>query len=69
VPIMQNGRRLRPSPSIADIRAIAARELERLPQPLRELMPETHYPVTVADALVRLAAEVDERIAKSQTAP
>jgi len=69
VPVMQNGRRLRPSPSLADIRAVAARDLERLPQPLRELTPETHYPVTVADALVRLAAEVDERIAKSQTAP
>jgi len=40
----------------------------RLPQPLREVTPDTHYPVTVADALVRLVAEVDERIAKSQTA-
>jgi len=39
----------------------------RLPQPLRELTPDTHYPVSVADALVRLVAEVDERIAKSQT--
>ena len=68
VPVMRNGRRLRPSPSLADIRAVAARDLERLPQPLRELTPETHYPVTVADALVRLAAAVDERIAKSQTA-
>jgi hypothetical protein len=42
---------------------------ERLPQPLRELTPDTHYPVTVVDALVRLATEVNERIAKSQTAP
>ena len=41
---------------------------ERLPQPLRELTPDTHYPVTVVDALVRLATEVNERIAKSQTA-
>jgi hypothetical protein len=39
-----------------------------MPQPLRELTPDTHYPVTLANALVRLAAEVDERIAKSQTA-
>ena len=35
---------------------------------LRELTPKTHCPVTVVDALVRLATEVNERIAKSQTA-
>ena len=68
-PVMKDGRRLRPSPSLADIRALAARELERLPQPLRDLVPQAHYPVTVADALVRLAADVDERIAKSEAAP
>jgi nicotinate phosphoribosyltransferase len=68
-PVMKDGRRLRPSPSLADIRALAARELERLPQPLRDLAPQAHYPVTVADALVRLAADVDDRIAKSEAAP
>ncbi len=68
-PVMKDGRRLRPSPSLADIRALAARELERLPQPLRDLVPQAHYPVTVADALVQLAAGVDERIAKSEAAP
>ena len=68
-PVMKDGRRLRPRPRLADIRALAAQELERLPQPLRELVPAAHYPVTVTDALVRLAADVDERIAKSETAP
>ena len=68
-PVMKDGRRLRPPPSLADIRALAAHELERLPQPLRDLVPQAHYPVTVADALVQLAAGVDERIAKSEAAP
>jgi nicotinate phosphoribosyltransferase len=68
-PVMKDGRRLRPRPSLADIRTLAAQELERLPQPLRDLVPEAHYPVTVADALVQLAADVDERIAKSEAAP
>jgi nicotinate phosphoribosyltransferase len=68
-PVMKDGRRLRPRPSLADIRALAAQELERLPQPLRDLIPQAHYPVTVADALVQLAADVDERIAKSEAAP
>jgi hypothetical protein len=66
---MKEGRRLRASPSLADIRTVAARDLERLSRPLRELAPGANYPVTVADALVRLAAEVDERIAKSEAAP
>jgi len=41
---------------------------ERLPQPLAGTHAKDSLSVTVADALVRLAAEVDERIAKSQTA-
>jgi nicotinate phosphoribosyltransferase len=61
-PVMTAGRRLAPSPSLAEIRARAARELERLPEPLRRLTPGTSYPVQVADALVRLAAEVDRRL-------
>jgi nicotinate phosphoribosyltransferase len=65
-PVMQLGRRLKPSPSLADIRALATRELERLPQPLRDLAPRANYPVEVAPALERLAAEVDERIARSE---
>jgi nicotinate phosphoribosyltransferase len=62
LPVMRGGRRLAPSPSLADIRDRAARELARLPEPLRRLEGGTTYPVRVADALVRLAAEVDRRL-------
>ena len=59
--VMQGGRRVSPSPKLADIRARAERELARLPEPLRRLEPQT-YPVEVAEALSRLAAEVDKRL-------
>ena len=61
-PVMQGGRRLRPAPSLDDIRRHAKRELERLPEPLRRLEPGTTYPVEVADKLKQLAAEVDRRV-------
>ena len=63
---MTEGRRLKPSPRLADIRARAAHDLERLPQPLRDLDPQANYPVAVAEALKQLAAQVDERIAQSE---
>jgi nicotinate phosphoribosyltransferase len=63
---MQNGRRSGPAPSLADIRAHAARELARLPEPLRRLDPRASYPVEVADALVQLAAQVDARLKMQQ---
>jgi nicotinate phosphoribosyltransferase len=58
-PVMQTGRRLAPSPTLAQIRERAARELERLPEPLRRLQTGASYPVEVSDALKRLAADVD----------
>ena len=61
--VMKGGRRLTPQPTLAEIRARAARGLERLPDPLRRLEPGASYPVEVADALKRLAAEVDRRLA------
>jgi nicotinate phosphoribosyltransferase len=61
-PVMRGGRRIAPSPPLADVRARAARDLERLPEPLRRLEPDARYPVHVADALTRLAAEVDSRL-------
>jgi len=60
--VMRGGRRLRPSPSLGDIRLHVKRELERLPEPLRALAPGTTYPVEVANELVTLAAEVDRRL-------
>jgi nicotinate phosphoribosyltransferase len=62
-PVVKGGRRLTPQPTLAEIRARAARGLERLPDPLRRLEPGASYPVEVADALKRLAAEVDRRLA------
>jgi nicotinate phosphoribosyltransferase len=60
--VMQNGRRVRPSPPLAEIRQHALRELERLPESLRQLEAGTTYPVEVADELRELAAEVDRRM-------
>jgi nicotinate phosphoribosyltransferase len=63
-PVMKGGRRMAPSPTLAEIRARTARDLERLPKPLRRLQPGASCPVEVADALARLAAEVDRRLAQ-----
>jgi nicotinate phosphoribosyltransferase len=60
--VMQGGRRVAPSPPLSDIRARAARELERLPEPLRKLEPGATCPVEIGDALARLAGEVDRRL-------
>ncbi len=67
-PVMQGGRRLRPAPSLDDIRRHAQRELERLPEPLRRLEPGMTYPVEVAAELRELAAAVDRRT-QEKTAP
>lgn len=64
--VMKDGCRLRTAPTLADIRARAKRDLERLPGPLRELEPHMPYPVEVASALVKLAADVDRRLAQSE---
>ena len=62
-PVMRSGQRIGPSPSLADSRARAARELARLPEPLRQLDGKAVYPVEVGGALTGLAAEVDRRLA------
>jgi nicotinate phosphoribosyltransferase len=55
-------RRIGPPPSLPEIRARAARELDCLPVALRLLQTESPYPVEIADALVRLAGQVDSRL-------
>ena len=60
--VMQNGRRVRPSPPLDDIRQRVMRDLERLPESLHRLEAGTTYPVEVADELRALAAEVDRRM-------
>ena len=62
--VMQGGRRVEPPAALADIRARAAREIARLPEPLRALAGGATYPVQVAGSLERLAAETDERLAR-----
>jgi nicotinate phosphoribosyltransferase len=59
--VMKGGRRLAPSPPLDDIRRHAGRELERLPDDLRRLVPGATLAVEIADDLVALAAEVDRR--------
>jgi nicotinate phosphoribosyltransferase len=59
VPVMRGGKRLAPAETLAAIRERAARELARLPEPLRQLDPSAAYPVTVAEALKALAAQAD----------
>jgi len=65
--VMQGGRRVEPVPSLDAIRHHTKRELERLPEALRRLEAGAIYPVEVADDLVKLAAEVDDRLARQQT--
>lgn len=60
-PVMHNGRRLAPSPTLSTVRAHAAAQLAGLPEPLRRLREAPPYPVQIADGLVRLARQVDER--------
>ncbi len=60
--VMHSGKRSKAKPSLDDIRKHAKRELESLPEALRQLTPGAAYPVDVADDLVNLAAEVDRRV-------
>lgn len=62
-PMMQAGQRLHKPESLSEIRARAAENIKTLPEPLRRLDPDGSYSVTVADCLVRLAGEVDKRLA------
>jgi nicotinate phosphoribosyltransferase len=58
-PFMHAGARVSASPTLGEIRAHAASELERLPAPLRELTPGATYPVELGGALLDLTAEFD----------
>ncbi len=59
--VMQGGERIGPPPSLPEVKARAARDLERLPEPLRRLEEGAHYPVALGDSMQALAAEVDRR--------
>ena len=59
VEVMRGGKRVGAAPTLAEIRQRAARDLARLPEPLRQLQQGVEYSVAVADALKVLAAEAD----------
>jgi nicotinate phosphoribosyltransferase len=58
VPVMRAGKRIAPAPTLSQIREHAARELARLPEPLRRLEKSDDYPVRLSEKLKRLAAEI-----------
>ena len=62
--VMQDGRRIKPPAMLTDARAWAARQLERLPDALRQLDEAASYPVEISDGIVGLADEVDARLAR-----
>ena len=59
VEVMRGGKRLGAVPTLAHIRERAARDLARLPEPLRQLQQGIEYPVAVSVALKDLAVEAD----------
>ena len=60
--VMRDGRRIKPAPTLDDIRRRAKEQLERVPEGLRMVIPAEIYPVKVAGELDALAADVDRRI-------
>jgi nicotinate phosphoribosyltransferase len=67
VPVMRGGKRIAPSPTLAQIRERAARDLARLPPPLAQLRHGAHYTVAVSDALEALVEKMDA--AKRRASP
>lgn len=65
-PVMQAGKRLAGSPTLEGIRAHAARELQLLPPPLRELEPGATYTVEIGEALVDLTARFDNLLKEQE---
>jgi nicotinate phosphoribosyltransferase len=59
VAVMRGGKRVGTTSTLTQIRERAARDLARLPEALRKLAPGVTYPVKVADALTKLAKDMD----------
>jgi nicotinate phosphoribosyltransferase len=61
--VMLDGKRLKPSPTLASVRERTAQELKRLPPELRILEADAPgFAVQISPALRRLAEEVDRRV-------
>ena len=67
--VMLAGKRVSPSQTLDEIRKHAARELQFLPTPLRELEPGATYSVQVGEALLDVAAEFDRRLTEQERKP
>jgi nicotinate phosphoribosyltransferase len=59
LPVLRDGRRVEPPPSLESLRSRARQQMEMLPGPLRGLTPAPPYPVSVSPSLRTLAEEVD----------
>jgi nicotinate phosphoribosyltransferase len=57
-PVMERGRRIGPSPPLADVRGLVGSQLDRLPGPARRLRSPTPPPVRVSEALRALDDQV-----------
>lgn len=62
-PVMRQGRRLERLP-LAELRRRARQNLDTLPDAMRQLDAGAVYPTHISDALVRLAGDVDRRLAR-----
>ena len=61
-PVMRGGRRIEPSPTLAEIRAYAAESLASLPEPCRRLRDSRALQPVVSKALRDLAQAADEAV-------
>jgi nicotinate phosphoribosyltransferase len=61
-PVMKDGRRLAPSPSLADLRRHTAAQLARLPESLRVLGTAPTHSVQISPALQTLAQTIDHAL-------
>ena len=64
VQVIRAGKTVAPSPTLGQIRERAARDLARLPEPLRQLQPGANYSVKVADALATLTKQTDAKTSR-----
>ena len=68
-PMMKDGRRLSAAEPLERSRQRALGEFKRLPETLKRLEQGIEYPVTVSEALKKLAHEVDTIQARSTAQP
>ena len=60
-PVMRRGRRVRPAPTLQQIRARALEAVEELPAEVLRLERPADYRVTVSDGLLRLTGDLERR--------